>query len=162
VALAFLYLIRCSLHGAALKKNVPNLIRYDKENVVSESLEGQVGAQSRATSARFGIRGGPHRRGFSEVIDIENLVPVQPNSNPGTTAVRARPTQHSLKEILIQYGYSQFICSAVGGFPIVPSIAAAQTLFMVRTRPHYWPGPSFGMLTVVAVCSLEQSMSLRR
>jgi hypothetical protein len=115
IALSFLYLIRCSLHGAALKKNVPNLSRTEKTGPVQGK-------------ARFSMAV-PHRRKFSEVLDIENMVPLVTNAE--TTIVRPKPTGLSLKKILIQYGYSQFLCGAVGGFPITPSVAASPTMYML-------------------------------
>lgn len=128
VALAFLYLIRCSLHGAALKKNVPNLSRIEKAEV-----EGSLRRLTKGLSSRFVTRGA-HRRKFSEVLDIEHMVvPDLGNaSGPAATVVNAKPTQVSLKDILFQYGISQFICGAVGGFAITPSVAASPTMYMVR------------------------------
>jgi hypothetical protein len=120
IALSFLYLIRCSLHGTALKKNVPFLSRTEKA--------GPSRALAKGLSAKFGMAV-KHKRKFSEVIDIENTAPGV--TNPETTIVRAKATHFSLKKILIQYGYSQFVCAAVGGFAITPSVAASPTMFMV-------------------------------
>ena len=129
VALSFLYLIRCSLHGAALIKNVTTLSRVEIET------QGPWRTLTTGLSKRFSLVGGngdaPHRRKFSEVIDIEYLAPIATDNSAGAV-VKAKATNVTLKEILLQYGCSQFLCGAVGGFAITPSVAASPTMYMVR------------------------------
>jgi hypothetical protein len=118
VALSFLYLTRCSLHGACLKKNVRNLVRTAKTVKTEVAVRGK----------------GRQRRTFSEVIDIENLtIPSTQSGSPGTTIEKAKPTNISLKDILIVYGYSQYICAFAGSFAITPAINSSLTMFVVST-----------------------------
>lgn len=127
LALGFLYMIRCSLHGTALKKNVPNLRR--KVRVANE------GVTSNRPKAR---KGGGHRRIFSEAVDIEHISLTNdseasatiPNSQM-TITEQASPTKHSLNEILFLYGISQYVCAVVGSFGITPSVAASSTMYTV-------------------------------
>jgi hypothetical protein len=127
-ALSCLYLIRCSLHGTALKKNVPTMSRMEKVKVEpAETLKPLTLA--RKTTVKQG-----HRRRFSEVVDIDGIQP-EASANTGTSAtivVMAKPTQATLKEILVQYGYSQLISCLVGGFAVIPCVATAPTMYMVR------------------------------
>jgi hypothetical protein len=131
-ALSCLYLIRCSLHGTALKKNVATMSRMERVKVepVVEPLKPLTLA--RKTTVKQG-----HRRRFSEVVDIDGIQPVEASADAScaTVLVTAKPTQATLKEILVQYGYSQLISSLVGGFAIIPCIATAPTMFTVRSLP---------------------------
>lgn len=133
VALAFLYLIRCSIHGAAMKKNVRNLQRKARK----ESTVSPVPSPGR--------RQIQHRRKFSEALDIENLTAAFASGVPAERLEKAKPTTLSLKDILIQYGFSQFICAAVGSFPVTPSVAASSTMFVVSIqKDSYCPMFSCG------------------
>ena len=143
MALSFLYLIRCSLHGAALKKNVPTLSRKEKETMPELGPLGQVmrdtstgSRRSLLSSTGVSQRSFRHRRKFSEVIDIENLATAVESDSPGYVIVQPKPTNHSLKDILAQYGNSQLVCAIVGGFPVAPSVAASPTMYLVRA-PRY-------------------------
>lgn len=127
IALSFLYLIRCSLHGAALKKNVPNLSRVEK--VEEPEIPSRL-SLARQSTARMANR---HRRVFSEAMDIEH-VPTEPTdigNGEATHVVTAKPTNASLKEILLQYGIAQYACGLVGSFAVTPCVAVAPTMFTV-------------------------------
>lgn len=126
LALAFLYILRCSIHCAALKKNVTSLKRTEPvESVASPSL-------SRKSIARVN----QHVRKFSEVLDLEQVVvnPGEDDAEVGTDiqVVSPKPTSLSLKDMLVQYGNSQVICSLVGSFAVVPSVAISPTMYLVR------------------------------
>lgn len=130
VALGFLYMIRVSVHGTALKKNIPNLARTVK-----------IDDSSVASPFRTSISRPPTKkaRTFSEAVDIEAVM--QPiaaeTAKPTTKMIHAKPTNITLKKILIQYGYSQFISAAVGGFACAPSVGAAPTMYMVRAIRYF-------------------------
>lgn len=149
MALSFLYLIRCSLHGAALKKNVPMLSRVEKV---------------KADAPRPTAYSSRHQRRFSEVIDIENEHS-EPSSTPeanATIVVTAQPTHASLKQILYQYGHSQYICSLVGGFGIIPCVATAPTMFMVcPQRARYGCSWKMRSLNCHSLFSLFRSLEPR-
>jgi hypothetical protein len=131
IALSFLYLLRCSLHSAALKKNVAMLSRVEKVKVEAvRPLHLSREVSDRIRNPSF------HRRRFSETIDIEsdNVEESKVPEPKATTIVMAKPAHSSLKQIMIQYGYSQFVCALVGGFGIVPCVAASPTMFMVCSQ----------------------------
>jgi hypothetical protein len=123
IAMGFLYLIRCSVHGTALKKNIPNLSRKAKQS------DSSLSSPKRLSSLQKPVRS----RTFSEAVDIEAVVP-HPAATKGSDAnsnkvVSAKPTNITLKAILLPYGYSQFLSALVGGFAITPSIAASPMMF---------------------------------
>jgi len=130
IALSFLYLIRCSLHAAALKKNVPNLSRVEKIEKASPPRLSLV----RQSTARFSnVR---HRRDFSEILDIEKVqLDTSEDFGDGeaTRVVTAKPTNASLKHILLEYGHAQFVCGLLGSFAVTPCVAVAPTMFTVRS-----------------------------
>lgn len=132
-ALGFLYMIRCSVHATALKKNVPNLVR-------TERVDGGRVALTQPKSP-FLPRPGPlkqQRRQFSEAVDLDDVIQVFPmrtatkQTDVGTVkVVAAKPTNMSLKAILTPYAVSQFVSALVGGFAITPTVAAAPTMYML-------------------------------
>jgi hypothetical protein len=130
VALSFLYLIRCSIHGTALKKNIPTLSRVEKVKKEPPLEAIRPLALARRPTV---LRG--HQRKFSEAVDIDGAQQEQTASADvaATTVVTAKPTKASLKAILTQYGYSQLISGLVGGFAVIPCVATAPTMFMVCT-----------------------------
>lgn len=123
IAFAFLYLIRCSVHGAALRKNVSNLQRIVK--VPNEETQ----------SHHHAIPLRAHRRKFSEHVDLE-LVGVTDSCARATVIEAAPNTRHTMKNILHQYGITQCISALAGSFAIVPSVAASSTLYKVAPGYH--------------------------
>jgi hypothetical protein len=130
VALSFLYMIRCSIHGTALKKNIPTLSRVEKVKKETAVETVRPLALSRKPTV---LRS--HQRKFSEAVDIDGAQQEQTTSTNvhATIVVTAKPTKASLKTILTQYGYSQIISGLVGGFAVIPCVATAPTMFMVCT-----------------------------
>ena len=140
IALSFLYLIRCSLHGAALKKNVPMLSRVEK--VKGTELTRPTLARQTTERQKNSRK---HKRIFSEAIDIEQVEEVSRSMKNGdrnhgdeTHVVKAKPTNASLKDILLQYGYAMYVCGLVGSFAVTPCVAVSPTMFTVsRCRCHF-------------------------
>ena len=130
VALSFLYMIRCSIHGTALKKNIPTLSRVEKvkKEPPTDTIR-PLPLARRPTVVRA------HHRKFSEAVDIDGAQQEQTTSSDvhATTIVTAKPSKASLKTILTQYGYSQLISGLVGGFAVIPCVATAPTMYMVCT-----------------------------
>lgn len=127
-ALAFLYLIRCSLHGAALKSNIPNLCRKVQVPVTSDD---------EANNSKSKPRKKTRSEIFSEMVDIEEILKAAPagqdlKSMPELE--RAKPTQLSQSDILMNYGLSQIVSAFVGGWGCIPSVAASPTMFSVSWK----------------------------
>ena len=130
-------MIRCTVHGTALKKNVPNLARTVRSD--DPSAQEPIVASPQLPS-KFVV---PSKyRTFSEAVDIEAVMQLptnQSNNNdeadgsakPTFTVIAAKPTNISLQKIIQQYAYSQFVSAGVGGFAITPSVAASPTMFLV-------------------------------
>jgi hypothetical protein len=131
VALGVLYLIRCSLHAAALKKNVSNLMREEKTMVVAQESDDFNNETTRIGSSF-------HRRKYSETLDVEQNSTLHVDTKsvgkalPITEVVAAKPVSESLQEILYPYGLSQYTCALIGCFGIVPSVAATTTMYTLR------------------------------
>jgi hypothetical protein len=105
-ALAFLYLIRCSLHAAALKKNVPHVTRKPPE------------------AASPVISGCPSQHSIRSFRNHSSSRHAKQRRNP-----------ISIGTILeCGYGYSQLLTACTGGIMVAPAVAASLTLFKVR-RP---------------------------
>ena len=137
IAIGFLYMIRCTVHGTALKKNVPNLVRTvrGEDPSAQEPVEMSPHLSKQVVPTKY--------RTFSEAVDIEAVMQ-QPtyqsggknelgdgSNNTVTRVVSAKPTNVSLQKILQQYAYSQFASAFTGGFAITPSVAASPTMFLV-------------------------------
>jgi hypothetical protein len=156
IALALLYMIRCSLHGAALRKNIAFMTRYaavDCNATDQVDFEANnVGEQTTKDNTKvapdlLGIVQPPRRleRQMSETVDLNAaLMSVSigkiddVNSADETTngkrviAIQSQPTKHTLTEILAQYAISQWVCALFGGFAIVPSIGPSATMYTAR------------------------------
>jgi hypothetical protein len=152
-ALSFLYFLRCSLHGTALKKNVSNLARPAKEGEILPSPPmGRLLLQNR------------HKRQFSEALDIE-AVAISTNDKPEKPIYRPGNCHLSLEKIMSEYGHSQIVCALVGSFGIVPSVAVAPTMFSVSAAtwhslrslfiPPYVFSPGY-FAPLSLACSLER------
>lgn len=134
IALGFLYVIRCSVHGAALKKNLPNLSRTVKDHEVEDKEE--LLPVSPKLAKPVGIR----TRQFSEAVDIEAVMLPAPktavSSEPKKEVhvIHAKPSNITLKAILTPYGMSQFVAALFGGFACTPSVAASSTMFSVSAQ----------------------------
>lgn len=142
LALVFLYLVRSSLHSAALKKNIPNVTRHHKPQDHS--------------SGTIMVASPPPVGGRQESIRKEKK--------------KAPLTLNFILEH--GYGYSQILSGLVGGITIAPSVAASLTLFQLgaETPPpqygscilvlyfligdfsvvKYIPKPAFSCLMVLA------------
>jgi hypothetical protein len=134
IAFSFLYMIRCSLHGAALKKTVPMLSRVQKQTVDVRAVPTRGVERSSSTRTRNAAK---HHRVFSEALDIEHVANVinglhsENNDESPVETYTAKASSASLKDILLQYGYCQFV-SAIGGcMAVTPCVAAAPTMFTV-------------------------------
>jgi hypothetical protein len=126
LALAFLYILRCSIHCAALKKNVTSLKR-------TETVEY---APSPTLSRKSFASANQHSRKFSEVLDLEqvagNLGDGDAAALTETQVVSPKPTSLPMKDMLVQYGNCQVVCAMVGSFAVVPSVAISPTMYLVR------------------------------
>lgn len=130
-ALSFLYLLRCSLHATALKKNVSNLKRAEMQSVIVTATK----------NSREAIH--HHHRRWTEDVDIEAIQ----NSNKedstlktNTVIVSAQIPTVPLQQVLIQYGWVQFAAAALGSFSVTPAIAAMDTMYKLGAEgraPQY-------------------------
>jgi hypothetical protein len=84
LSLAFLYLIRCSLHAAALKRNVSNMQRISR-------VHDDISPLASANPGR--------PRSFSETIDVEYNAALSSSPADAVTIEKAKPTNVSLVSV---------------------------------------------------------------
>jgi hypothetical protein len=150
-----------SRHGAALKKNIPNLSRTVLKETTASDAE-----DSKHSNNEIKINKPPSikSRKFSEAVDIEAvmrpLLAQAKNNNVDNTnddkkaeiakyhTVHAKPTSITLKNIYLAYGWSQAVTFIVGGFPITPAVAASPTMFSLGADGL---GPQIGSVLLLFV-----------
>lgn len=120
-ALSFLYMLRCSLHLAALKKSAAQHVRTtsDLANVPNPPL-----SESSVTP--------PHRRKFSEALDIEAVVATSSRMTSAANVVRAKQSTLSLPSMMNTYAISQLVSAAVGSFGVAPALGISKIMSSVR------------------------------
>jgi MFS superfamily sulfate permease-like transporter len=145
-ALSFLYLMRCSLHATALKKNVSNLERAESHSVNVTTKE-----------SRPVIR--EHRRRWTEDVDIEaieNATKEEPAMQENTVIVSAKIPTVPLQKVLLQYGYVQFFAAVLGSFSVTPSVNAMDKMYKLGAdgrAPQY-----MSLLVLLAVYLTDFSL----
>lgn len=156
IALGFLYVIRCSVHGAALKKNLPNLTRtVQGAEATQQEADSEAMDRSPKLSKPVGIRA----RQFSEAVDIEAVMQpptttaaanttTEPKTN--TFVIHAKPSNIALKDILFPYGMSQYVSALFGGFAATPSVAASSTMFSVSNETMN--ATNYAMMPLAHMC----------
>jgi MFS superfamily sulfate permease-like transporter len=136
MALVLLYLVRCSLHSAALKKNIPKVTRKP-EHTTTHDFSSQNGGVPVSLQSSNGGRSNSTRNVTSE----------RKHTNKSNKAPL------TLNYILEHgYGYSQLLSGLVGGIAIAPAVAASLTLFKLRAEK---PPPQYAscLLVVLFYCS---------
>jgi hypothetical protein len=124
-----------SRHGAALKKNVPNLtrkVRSDDPILKKNKSSTDLTVEKQTLAINSNPPRGKFRK-FSEAVDIEAVMQPLPSttattangesdeSGPKYEIYHAKPTNVTLKTISLTYGKSQIVSALVGGFAITPS-----------------------------------------
>jgi anti-anti-sigma regulatory factor len=166
VALAFLYLLRSSIHASAMKKNVGNLVRRiplggDPDVATPNAATTMTSGRAyRMASTIFGSVSGNVRIVQMSLADkkplrppvlSEDLVRELPsetnkktaggaNDEPAYREIRAKGTRRTLEEIFIEYGYALFLVSACGGFANCPTVATSNTMYAIGadgSAPQY-------------------------
>ncbi len=121
MSLAFLYLIRCSLHAAALKRNVSNIQRISRAQ----------NAESPLSSVNPG-----RPRSFSETIDVEYNAAPSSSLPDVMTIEKAKPTNVSLVSVSRESLYPPFAASLM----IVVYMMQGGYIFAVRYQPVHLCG----------------------
>lgn len=144
--IGFLYMIRSSLLGAALKKNVPFMQRELRAGEGAPVNAGGGGTPQHNINFRPQVLS-RQQRAFSENVDIDHAAVVAaPDPTETKRIENAKATKHSLKHIITQYSRSQYMTALVGGFATAPAVAVAGTFYAVSRaslhiffRPHGIP-----------------------
>ena len=171
-ALAFLYLLRSSIHASALKKNVGNLVR----RVPLPKTQGHVGQESfrpttpsssaynMASSLMGSVRQSVQtvnislapieRMSFGEVLDLElpsdgsGNKKIDDASKLGYKEIRAKATHLSLEEIFVEYGYALFVVAFCGGFGCCPTVATSNTMYAIGAEAA---APQYGSVLLLII-----------
>jgi len=137
LALAFLYLIRCSLHAAAVRKNIPQVTR--KPNLQSSSspinpVHNDPSSGAEAASSLAGIREEEGR------ID---------DTDKSQDKQKKKTKPPSIGEILEKgYGFTLLLASVSGGIAVAPSLAASITMFRLGAEKQ---APQYGTCLLLLV-----------
>jgi len=164
--LAFLYLLRSSIHASALKKNISNLVRKEPRENISEVTD-KSSSHDMASSLYQSIRISIHQvnaslalpskpsslnrkdRKESENLDIDDMVvSPQKNDEPPYDEIRAKMTGRSLEEIFIEYGYGLLLVAGVGGFGNCPTVATSNTMYAIGADG---PAPQYGSVLLLVI-----------
>ena len=120
-ALSFLYMLRCSLHLAALKKSADRHVR-----TTSDCANVSTAPFSESSVAPR------HRRKFSEALDIEAVGTSSSRMTSTANVVRAKQSTLSLPSMMNTYAISQLVSAAVGSFGVTPALGVSKILASVR------------------------------
>lgn len=174
-ALAFLYLLRSSIHASAMKKNVGNLVRRIpiESNMVRQDEDDNDDFNFRET-----IVAGNKRRGtthtmatnmFESVKESVRMVNMSladkkplhgeiakaETTEQEYTEVRAKPSRSSLEEIFCQYGEALFVVTVTGGFGVCPTVATRYARICIQTKQLFYNelihSSRFGSNTMYAI-----------
>jgi hypothetical protein len=144
IALAFLYLLRSSIHASAMKKNVGNLVRRVPLNHSSSSHDAVSGIATNTTTATTTTTtrtATANKRPASSVwatmsqsvrmvqMSMQDHRPVRMlSTRPDYYETRATPPRRSLESIFSEYAYALFVVATVGGFGVCPTVATSNTV----------------------------------
>lgn len=113
LALALLYLIRCSLHAAAVKKNLPNLLAARNASKTTSTNDKSPSPRRNTSKQRANRRREQERK--KEVLSLGYIL------------------EHG-------YGYSQLAAAVFGAVAVSPSVAASGTMVQLgagHAAPQY-------------------------
>jgi len=176
-ALAFVYLLRSSIHASAMKKNVGNLVRRVPVDNKQEEDMNDYGAATttavanggRAYSSAFSFVGGmresiqmvnlslaerktlrmrPRRRATDVELPADDEELKTTDKEPEYTEIRAKATRRTLEEIFIEYGYALFVVAGCGGFGCCPTVATSNTMYAIGADGL---APQYGSLLLLII-----------
>jgi hypothetical protein len=143
-ALAFLYLLRSSIHASAMKKNVGNLVRripldplpHNIENKDTGTTATDMTTTDRTTTTTSKRPSTVWARMSQSVrmvqMSMQDQKPVRMlSTRPDYYEIRATPPRRSLESIFGEYAYALFVVAAVGGFGVCPTVATSNTVSMI-------------------------------
>lgn len=193
VALAFLYLLRSSIHASAMKKNIGNLVRrvpipnpeLREENPQGADSDGddddddttllsfathplsntyRIGnAAASSTGVLESVRQTVKQVQWSLLDDAKEKnhsvaslteiksTPFDEAEEPDRrmyTEIRAKPTNQTLEEIFIEYGYALYVVSLFGGFGCCPTVATSNTMYAIGAEGR---APQFGSILLLMI-----------
>mmetsp|Transcript_25689 Transcript_25689/g.60414 ORF Transcript_25689/g.60414 Transcript_25689/m.60414 type:complete len:1133 (+) Transcript_25689:154-3552(+) len=179
LALTVLYLIRCSLHAAALKKNIPNVTRTPMEG------------NHRRPSGKIDENPLLSRPGESQsnVLESQEIVATVENTNKDVNLERIKAANDTKRKLALDfilekgYAYPHLVAAVTGAISVGPALAASMTLFQLgceRAAPQYGscllliaiyctnfsivqyiPKPTFSSLMVLAGLDMSRSWMIR-
>ena len=119
-AMATIYLVRCSLHAPALKKQAESLLKWEAEQ--QESTEHELNG----SEAYIPIRDRADTEDSDEKNDLSSNIKTKPIV---------------MNEVFLAYGKNLILSGLLGGATCLPAIGASSTLFKVRgmlSSPFYF------------------------
>mmetsp|Transcript_13080 Transcript_13080/g.27490 ORF Transcript_13080/g.27490 Transcript_13080/m.27490 type:complete len:1323 (+) Transcript_13080:168-4136(+) len=119
IAMSLIYLLRCSLHAAALKKNLANVKANCKTNGESFQRNAALSESDMAKSSQQILVQMPKVNKSTEKSEANNDTE---QMNGSVVSAKARKPKDVL-EILMDYANGLFVLSFSGGFAVLPAIA---------------------------------------
>ena len=163
-SMAFLFLLRSSIHATALKNNMENLVRRippkashtnetdlnnnnstNNNNNYNSSISPAVSPQNNNGILDSFRNSYHHHRTISE--DSEALLAYSTRHRNGTAAtattttqtedyieIRPKPTHMTTEDICKEYGYAMYVVALVGGFGNCPINAVSTTMYAMNAE----------------------------
>ena len=151
-ALAFLYLLRSSIHASAMKKNVGNLVRripvqhdqsvlqdttvrmdntHERRHSLASDLYESVKIVNMSLADKKTLKNMHPKRYDSGDLDLTIgsgwAMGNGSNTQQDYTEIRAKMPRRTLEEIFVEYGYALFVVAGFGGFGVCPTVATSNT-----------------------------------
>ena len=155
-SMAFLFLLRSSIHATALKKNVENLVRRIPAPVIR--LENSVAVEDHTTprAETNNIMDTCLSPTFSEDCGSEAITFSLRNDVAALTEIRPKPPQITAEDICKEYGYSMYVVFLFGGFGNCPINAVSTTMYAMGADGAI---PQLGsVLLLLLVCLADFAM----
>ncbi|GKY97142.1 hypothetical protein MPSEU_000672600 [Mayamaea pseudoterrestris] len=170
VALAFLYLLRSSIHASAMKKNVGNLVRRIPVRRMNNTAPGTYNLHDGNNESNGTYAAASEMIDeLKESVTILNLsladrqnIRIQPGGanpdarnglhrptdedEPVCTEVRPKTPQLTLEDIFKEYSYGLYVVAFCGAFGICPTVATSTTMYAIGADG---PAPQYGSIILL-------------
>jgi MFS superfamily sulfate permease-like transporter len=149
VAMSVIYLLRCSLHAAALKKNLANLLANNdtKEAHLLSSATSESDMTKSSTGVLFHA---PKTSLIEDQIEAVNAYTSEYSLSHDTTKPKRKPK--SVLEVLVFYAQGLFGIALTGGFAVLPAIALGGIFSKLGAKSRL---PQFTSMFLLLGCYLS-------
>ena len=133
LAMATIYLVRCSLLAPAYKKNASNMAMWkrDREQKMEDAKESNHNKSSGNEEGQIMLDKKISPNEY--FISIESMDQFDDEDSKHNDEDLTKETKQSatVADLMKLFSFGQYVVALVGGFPCLPSIAAGSTMFKV-------------------------------